>query len=263
MPRTRDELRTKGRTYRESFKPMPRIQYAVLGDGSGTVEVSGRPGYVHVRIGGEMGRLTVALNKRVPHINNFPVSVGYEDHQASTLQVLDVNDRVFPEVQPWDGEGTVGQHASQHILPDGADIVWVNKKQILPLLTRTTNPASVGVEVYADYYRTSGGWAYFAGEIVDLTSFLPSGYPNAKFVLISLDPQTGTLTFTEGADFNIYTQSDMTPYIPEPPTNQYPLSAIVLTYLGDAVLYNDIYDARQFLSLNEPSQFFDWWGLFQ
>ena len=261
--RTKDELKTKGQAYRESFKPMPRVLYAVLGDGSGNVEVTGRPGYVHVRIGGETGRLTVALNKRVPHIHNFPVSVGYEDTSGSTLQVLDVNDRVFPEDQPWDGEGTVGQHASQHMLPSGADIVWINRKQILPLLTRATNPTSVGVEIFPDYYRTSAGWAYYEGEIVDLTPYLPTAYPEAKFVLLSLDPQTETITFTEGVTFNIYTQSDMVPYIPAPPTNQYPLSAVVLTYLGDAVSFNDIYDARQFLSLNEPSQFFDWWGLFQ
>lgn len=243
---------------------MPRIQYAVLGDGSGTVAVSGRSGYVYVRIGGETGRLTTALNKRVPYIHNLPVSVGYEDTSGSTLQVLDVHDRMFPSGTPWDGESTVGQHASQHMLSDGADIVWINRKQILPLLVRTTDPISTSVVINPDYYRTSTGWAYFDALTVDLSSYAPAGYPNAKYLLLSLDPSDGSITVTEGSEFAMWVQAeDMTPFIPTPPVNEYPLAAIVVTYLGDAISYNDIYDIRQFLSLYSPAAISSRWNLFK
>lgn len=219
----------------------------MLGDGSGNVNVPDRPGYVYVRIGGGTGRLTIAINKRVPHIHDYPVSVGYEDTGGKVLHVLGVNDRAFPSTTPWDGEGTVGQHASQHMLLDGADIVWVNKKQFLPFLARPTTPTSVAVQIYPDYYPTATGWAYYEGEIFDLTPYLPAAYPDAKFVLLSFDPVTGTINVIEGDPFNIYTQSDMVPYIPAPQVDLYPLAAVVLTYLGDAVTFNDIYDARVFL----------------
>lgn len=263
MSRTKNELLVRSKTFRKSFKPMPRIQYAVLGDGAGNVAVDGRPGYVHVRIGGETGRLTIAVNKRAPNINNFPVSVGYEDTGGRILHVLGVNDRVFPADSPWDGQGTVGQHANQHMLPDGADIVWVNKKQILPLMVRPTNPTSTLVEIYPDYYHSGSSWNYFEGSTIDLASHAPAAYPYARYVLLSFNLEDGTVSTTDGPQFPLYVQADLIPYIPSPPEGEYPLAAVVMTYQADPVVYRDIYDVRLLFTPVGTRDEISYWNLFK
>lgn len=250
---SKDELILRSQEYAGRFKPKPRILYAVLGDGAGNIDVTDRPGWAWVRIGGETGRLTQAINKRAPHIHNYPISVGYEDTGGRDLHVLGVNDRMFPGNQPWDGGGNVAAHATSHQFPDGADIVWLQKQQLVPLLARPADPADLTVVINADYYETTTGlWDYYDGETFDFTALLPASGSQIRALYLNRDD--GLVYSIAGPAFPSFPPVSFVTKMPTLPAGVLPIAAIFLNAAASTITFDQIFDIRMiFGTVGAPS----------
>ena len=153
---------TVQRTMRQ-YEPMLPQFPALLGDGRGTVVVSGRPGYVYVRVGAERA-LSQAFNQRVLPRDDTPVIVGYRQEQPGLFQVL-------CKREAYAGMGTddvftpeIVAHHEIHELENptgGDDVVWIPTQQITALLVYPTATASMLVNVMPGIYPWGSNWQYY------------------------------------------------------------------------------------------------------
>jgi hypothetical protein len=191
---TRRKVAEKFGQYQKILPSYP----ALLGNGRGTVIVSGRPGFVYVRVGSDLvpGQ---ALNQRVPNRNNLPVIVGYDPLQPELFQVLSIRE-VYLDTDDVVTSGLIPQIAPHHGTHEwsgwGDDTVYVHLRQWLPLLVRPTS----GLEVQIDQgviYRD--GWIWVSSQTLDLSGYRPTAASAALYVLVSLD-ETGVATATSGSE---------------------------------------------------------------
>jgi hypothetical protein len=192
IKRVRQKLADEFSKYQEILPSFP----ALLGNGRGTVAVSGRPGFVYVRVGSDLipGQ---ALNQRVPNRNNLPVIVGYDPLQPELFQVLSIRE-VYLDTDDVITSGLIPQVAPHHKTHEWSafadDTVYVHLRQWLPLLVRPTS----GLEVQIDQgviYRD--GWIWVSNQTLDLSGYRPTSAGAALYVLVSVD-ETGAATATAG-----------------------------------------------------------------
>src|SRR5512135_3776468 len=84
---TRRQFKSRMDAKQDVWRPID----ALMGNGSGVVEVPGQPGYVYIRT--SANDLGQAFNNRCPLYDNLPVQVGYDpitDPDRRIFQVLSV-----------------------------------------------------------------------------------------------------------------------------------------------------------------------------
>lgn len=167
------------------------------GDGSYTIPVSDKAGWVHVRLGvnGDQGN-TIARNLGVPHHRNMPIRMRRENG------VLAVHGRdILSGFQGSDnGSANVGPHASTHDRL-GPDPLYIRGLAFLPLAARPTSTPSMAVTVERAFYRYGGEIKVWeTGDSSSLSAYVPVAPGVQHFVLISLNRSTNALAITDGFD---------------------------------------------------------------
>jgi len=133
-------------------------------------------------------------------------------------------------------------------MPDGFDVVWVQKQQIVPMLAHPTDPYSMSVEVETDYYAWDDVWKIFEKQTSeDLTARLP-GVGYVRFVLISIDGATSNLIYTNGDEYSVLLPPLQIDAIPIPPTGAIPVVAVYLLNTTTSIGWDDLYDMRLLIS---------------
>lgn len=163
---------------------------ALLGDGHGTVEVAGWPGWVWVRVGSDE-RLERAFNQRVPLRDGLAIIVGYDWLQPKMFQVLSQRDDAYA------GAGTgqpvipqvVGHHES-HQFPtiddddsDGSDVTYIHWRQMRGLRVYIVSGFTVGIERWPIRRGSTNIW--IATQQINLTADRPVS--GARYVTMYLD----------------------------------------------------------------------------
>lgn len=182
---------------------LPRF-YGILGDGSGNVDVDGRPGWVYVRLPALKNIVVAALNAKVSSTDGLPVVVGYTNEHPNLLQVLTVD---FSDAVIMGGNGeqipnaNIPTHHHTHEwrgLNGGNDVVIVQSRQIAPLRPVITTGFSLTIE--RGLCPVDNGWVQVEQTSLDLTATLAEvvlkdneGY----YILVYVDRE-GTLTYTRG-----------------------------------------------------------------
>jgi len=240
---TLDEARAVIDRFSGRFKPKQTQLFGVLGNGSGIVTGT-RSNNVFVRIGSSPP--VEIFNMRVPPINDLPVAIGY-DQNPSLMEVLDVDKT---RVTDWLNYAYVPPHAHSHTYGDEAsgypDIIYLQKRQFIPLMCIPTTPPSMVVKVLSDYYPYGVSWKYFSGaNSANLSSYRP-GTGNARFVTIYIDATSNTLGYISGSAYSLaFPPDEVRDYIPVPPEGSIPVAAILLTGSGESrIVESDIYDVR-------------------
>lgn len=223
---------------------------ALLGDGRGNVEVSGRPGYVYCRVGNAETQAEV-FNQRVILREDLPVIVGYAPEQPGLFQVL-----CQREVYMGGGQGNalipqVIPHHQIHELRNtagGDDVVWVHSQQITALLTCPTNPVSMQVQVKSGIFAWELTWQYYLGGTSDdLSSYVPALEADSIAVLVSIDCETVTLQYTAGDTFpTAWPPTDFDEKFPTPPAGSVPSGIVVLAGGTASIGWDELWDARLF-----------------
>lgn len=232
----------------KAYQPILPTFPALLGDGRGTISVSGKPNFVYIRMGaeGEDG-LTVAFNQRVPLSDGQAIIVGYTIEQPRLFQVISQR-----EVYAGTGQTSPPQvvaHAPTHAYPvlgdpsaSGSDMGHWHWRQMQGL--RTVHVSSFTVQLEPWLIGRSTFYQWISTQTLDLSSDKPLS--GARYVLTFID-STGTF------------QRRLGPVVPSSTLNvddhapvclpgEFP-SALVRLYRGQSALEEtresqDILDAR-------------------
>ena len=229
----------------------------IQGDGSGTVDVSGAPGYVYVRDANNRGVVHRVLNVLYSHRNDLPVIVGYTPWLPNTPQVLAADFAALG--METGGYAYIASHADSHELHNesgGDDVVWIDMMQITDGQVVGKSTPDLTVDVRSCSYAYGDELYWFPGEDdVDLSGSVP-GANLARWVLVSIDttadPHEVQLTDGDTYPKNLFPGglANLNTTVPTPPSGCIPLALVFLEdttteiYLqGDG---RNIYDARLF-----------------
>jgi len=251
MPNIRDTAKALQGLF-APYKVAQPTRVAVLGDGRGyatsNVIVPTMENYVFARETHESRQFFPVLNRSTvtPQIN-LPVMLGYSDSEPNIEQVLGIN---------YAGLGTIsasaiasaGPHHTQHQFR-GGDEVFIDSRLILPGLVHPTNPPTMTVVVEAFNYFWNG-WKRFSQTTTDnLAQYKPGG-SFGTYVLIALDPETGSLIYHDGLPFDIGFSTTI-PFTnaPSGAGHELPLGFVFLSSLTASISWtltqDNIVDARQ------------------
>lgn len=239
-----DEARRAVQRFSGIFKKKTTQFFGVLGNGSGVVTGT-RSNTVLVRIGSAPP--VEVFNMAVPPVEGLPIVVGY-DQNPSLIEVLGVDKT---RVTDWLEYNYVAPHGHSHTYGDSAsgyaDIVYIQKRQFIPLMCIPTTPPSMQLTVLSDFYPYGSTWKYFSGATtVSLSSYRPSS-GQARFVTIYINAETNALGYATNSLVytTLYPPDNVRDYIPTPPEGSIPIAAVVLTGSGEArIVEDDIYDVR-------------------
>lgn len=212
-----------------------------LGNGSGLVNGT-RPNHVWVRIGGSPA--VEVFNVIAPPVENLDVVVSYANDQSSLMEIIGLA-RSAAGNQDLGHVNMALPHAANHMYnhPDASikDIVYIQKRVIVPLLVIPTSTASMSVQAYADFYPYGSSWKYFAGGTSpSMASYVPPS--DFSFALVYINGETNALSVMTGASFTYFdTKYDK---IPTPPPGSVPLAAVMLYAGMTEIKESDIYDLR-------------------
>jgi len=213
-------------------------------------EVPGRPGYVWVRIRGDLSELTQAYNDQVSLVYDLPVILERDRIDKGRWRVKGRDLGIY---QHWGSSSYLPRHGAQHSFdPDskGADIVWVFGKQFMPLLVYPSGSnGAPNALIEEGIFYNSGEWKYAGntGTADIAPTNNPTGSSNARMVLVWLDidgnPQLepGDLEFSSSITGN----AGIVPYLPALPSAYgVPLAGVRLVTGTSRILWDNLYDLR-------------------
>jgi hypothetical protein len=225
-------------------------------NGQKTLNVSGRSDFIWVRLRGATSEVIQSFNDAVtPHWD---------------LPILVFRDPLFPDIwkvwgrditqyADWGDVSYLPRHADAHMFAGGntgADVVWVFKRQFMPLMARPNPTGTMAVYVQSDYYYWNGRYKWWPGSgTADLSSYKPTGGFNAKYITLLLDGDQGLLEILDGTEFNaIYPPDDPSEFIPAPSPDQgIPLVGVKLLTGTFQIGWGELFDIRNIVSALEQT----------
>lgn len=222
--------------------------------GRRVVKVPNRPGYVYVRVGGNMSEIIEAVNGAVPNDYDAKVLVTMDSYNPGTYVIVGRDLGQYPTYS--DPGAFVPKHGLSHSFGDGSDPVFIYRRQMVqPLLPRPTNPRTMTVFIEPDFFYWNMQFQYWGGgNSPDLTSLKPLDGNSARYVTIFLEGDTNTIQVMTGTEFSIfpYAATGTFYFIPEIPTLAgLPLAAVLLVTGTSRIEWTDIKDLRMFLSAGD------------
>ena len=217
--------------------------------GQEKVEVANRPGFVYVQIRDNFSEVIQAYNENVSPVYGLPVFVS-RDTLDTTRYI--VTGRDTARYSNWVSSSPyLPRHGNQHsFAPEvggGGDIVWVDERQMLPMLLIPSGSLGAGsVIVRPDTIWQQNTWRVVGGTgTPSLLASKPSG-TSAVLVLVYIDangnPQT---TIGDYFSSTLTGTSQIVPYIPSPPSlTDLPVGAVRLVSGTSTILWDNIYDLR-------------------
>jgi len=225
--------------------------------GSKIVDVSGRRGYVYVRLRGDTSELIQAYNQVVPSIYNLAVVVKRNRNKYS---IIGRDDTKYSNTGSGAGGGVtpLPRHGGQHSLnPDagmGADVSWIYTRQFMPNLAYPSG-TSTQLTIHPHFYEWNGQFKYInpTGS-VNLASYIPTATGSAVMALVWVEGDTGALRVSAGAGFSggVNNNWDIAGHIPDIDRNTgLPLMAVKLTTGTTSLDWSNLYDVRDFQTVSK------------
>lgn len=214
-------------------------------NGKQRVKVSNRKGFVYVRLHGNLSETIKAYNDQVLQIYGMPVLVKRVHGKGYHYYVTGKDIGRYPNWGGNNAQAQYAQHGNQHsfgIGAGGSDVVWVFKKQFMPLLLYPYS--GTAVRVTDDWYQWGDEYKHFTGSVVEIGAAKPVILGDSRFVTLYLDGNTNTVKGATGTLFaSTPFPADVSPYINVPtPSEGIPLSAVLLTSDTTNIAWNNIYD---------------------
>lgn len=158
----------------------------LLGDFSGNVAVSGRPGYFYVRVEKPGGYEVGIFPGRVRALNNLPVRI--ETHPVTGVQFIagaDDETIAYGGTDP----GSIPAmelHGITHGWGGDDMLMWLHTMQIFPMRCQPHETVNTSVVIQAGTYYSEGVFCVLAAPLtVALSSYVPS--VGHKYILLYLD----------------------------------------------------------------------------
>ena len=225
-------------------------------NGQKRVEVAGRNAYVYVRLRENQSEVIQAYNNKVAVAYNLPVLV---ERRGGRYEVVDVDSQRYEN--NWSSFAPfLPRHGNTHSFDiesgGGGDIVWVYPRQIMPALIIPSGSVGAGNVLMSAYtlQNSDGTWKYVGNTgTASLIQHNPSSPTGAVMGLVYLDAPSGNpyLLINSGTVFinSLTGSSQVYPYIPtvSNPATQIPLAAIRLITGTSKIVWDNIYDVRQWI----------------
>lgn len=224
-------------------------------NGEQTVDVSGRDGFVWVRLRNAQNEYIQAFNPTTAQVYNLPVLVKRDEHTPTRYVVVG---RDSGRYQNWGSSSPYfAHHGNVHSFGPGggADVTWVYGRQFMPLNAApsgTSGGPNVIVHPYTYFFNDN--WHYAGG--TGTSSLLTSKPTNdqARLVLLYLDVPSGNPLLTAGSEFDasLTGSSQIVPYIPDlgDPLTQIPIAAVRLVSGTARIGWDNIYDLKPHYSVS-------------
>jgi hypothetical protein len=175
-------------------------------DGAGgyTVEVTGRTGFVYVRVstaGSES--VTIAKNLgKVANRANLPVKMRLE--VGGVYTIFEVDSTYYSAATASDIPNEFGVTAHTHRISTGLEYE-IEPERFEP--GRVYSYQEFEVWINAFRYHYNGAWRYWEGGLIDITAELPTTSTKWAWVLVGINPGTNTAIAVAGAE--VATQAEL------------------------------------------------------
>lgn len=223
--------------------------------GQQRVEVPNRNAFVFVKLRDNQSEVIQAYNNKVAPSYGLPVIVEWQNNR---YVIIDVDTTRYQN--NWNSFAPfLPRHGNTHSFDletgGGGDIVWVHSRQFLPSLvipSGTQGAPNVFVSPYT-LRNSDGTWKQVGNTgTASLTPYKPITGTQAVMALVYLDSVSGNpyLMVGSGSYFpaTLTGTAQITPYIPQITNPAHiPLAAVRLVTGTSNILWNNIYDVRQFL----------------
>jgi hypothetical protein len=222
--------------------------------GQKRVEVSGRNAYVYVRLRSNQSEVIQAYNNVVSPSYDLPVLV---ERRSGKYAVVSVDTQRYEN--NWSSQSPfLPRHGNSHSFDvesgGGGDIVWIYPRQFMPSLVIPSGSVGAG-DVFVNAYtiqKSDGTWMFVGNTgTSSIAQYSPS--TGAIMALVYLDSVSGNplLLINSGTVFSssITGSSQIVPFIPSitNPATQIPLAAVRLVSGTSKILWDNIYDVRQWI----------------
>ncbi len=224
-------------------------------DGTYTVVVADRPGYVYVRVSQEGAQsLTIAKSLgKVSLRGNLPVRMRREP--GSGLVIHEVDDLYYEAATAGDATNIYGVQQHTHALDSGMPYE-VEAMRLAPGLVHPNGAWEVSVGAFRYYYNAA--WETFAGGTLSLLANKPSTSGKHRLVVVCLDPSTNTLTAVSGSDQDYATTLDQDDIDAISIGDTFPLGAVLMRQDDSNIETQSRYiDARGWLNYSAGVTFDD------
>lgn len=233
----------------ESYNPRITGTLGMVVGGKPVVEVPNRPSYVYVRVRNSNAEIIQAFNAAVAPVYGLPVILIW---QGNRYVVLERDGMRYSNWQ--DSSAYLPRHASTHEYRGSAgDVVFISQEQVLPLIPMPSGALGCDAIQIGSYnlMETTGTFLYSPWQMTpNLTVWNPTSPTGAVMVLISLDAQSGGLTYQVGSGSvfgNWLTGSaDVLPNVPaNPDISRYiPIAGVRLITGTSSIVWDNLYDLR-------------------
>lgn len=257
---TKKNLLKKFREYDKGKSKTVKEISGLLGvpiNGRQTVEVPNRNGFVYVRLRNNTNELIQAFNEKVSPVYGLPVLLVWKTNR------YEIEGRDTTRYQDWGSYSSfLPRHGAQHSLNfedgQGGDISFIYSRQFMPFAAIPSGTDGAGtVYIMPHIYRSplDNSWNYIGGESsISFLSAKPTG-TSARMMLLVWDLTTADPLIITGsflAEGSTGTASVL-PAIPTISSDRYvPVAAIRLVSGTQSLLWDNIYDMRQFAVTTPP-----------
>jgi hypothetical protein len=223
--------------------------------GRQVVEVPNRNAFVYVKLRDNQSEVIQAYNNKVAPSYGLPVLLEY---RSGRYYITDVDTIRYQN--NWSGFSPfLPRHGNTHSFDTdnsgGGDVVWIHSRQFMPALIIPSGTLGAPNVLMSSYMlkNIDGSWKYVGNTgTSSLISYKSPTGTQAVMALVYLDTVSGNpqLMVGSGSYFpaNLTGSAQIAPYIPSISNpNHIPLAAVRLVSGTGAILWDNIYDVRQFL----------------
>lgn len=238
----------------DSKQTVMKYRNALAGDGGGTVNVAGEPGYIWCRYSADQSKVSKVFNIIAPGLpEDFPIVVGRRFPTDEFEQVLAVNWTLYQDILTQDtvDNFTTGHHGESHNAAGGSDPAPVDLRNIVEMRGRAQTVADLTIHVERGQYIFGyGNVKRFPGGNIDLTASVP-GVAGHRYVLVYVDGVTNALDSDDGLIVPLAAAAP----IPDLTANTVPICLVELANGQTTITEDDIFDWRflwDLVSWNAP-----------
>jgi len=220
-------------------------------DGTETVEVPQRPGFVYVRLRGNTSEVIQAYNDKVSPVYGLPVLVERDQTNPTRYAIAGRDVGMYDN---WGGSSAyLPRHGASHSFDPanpGGDVVFAYGRQLMPLAVYPSGTSGAGnVLISPSMYYQTNNWHYAGGTGTESVVALKPTNNQARMVLVYLDGD-GNPQLSSGSLFSasVTGTAAIVPYLPDLGDTTYvPLAGIRLVSGTSVILWDNIYDARPWI----------------
>ena len=233
------------RALQEAFdakQTRPKFWSALAGDGGGTVDVTGEPGFIWCRYSADQSKTSKVFNIIAPGVpEDFPLTVGKRFPDDEYEQVLAINWTLYQQVitQNTVNGFTTGNHGESHNAADGNDPAPIDLRNIVEMRGRAQATPDLTIFVEEGQFIFGSTVKRFVSGNIDLTAAVP-GVPGHRYVLVYVDGVTNALGSTNGAIVPLA----VAPPIPAVTANTIPICLAQLAQNQTTIDEDNIFDWR-------------------